>query len=308
MTVRDKAALSIPSLFLRLALGVVFILAGYSKIFSHMEIPRDQAVILANMGARVPTKASTPAPAPAPAEKPVETPPKPHQPAPADSIVAPEQPLPDPKTPVSNELDEAPRAPRTIDALWIIEDDADAAPAAQPGAGAPPAPKEAPPTTALKTYTADDFPEMVSIPSKLMIALVLHSAAHPAEGARPYWPAEWSRGKAPVYLAELAAWTELVAGALVLVGLLTRLASFSLFCTMAMAFWLTSVGPIVMGAPGVKSFLGLLPPPDNFLGWVGWQFQFTLAMAALGLVFGRAGALSLDGLLFPSPPEPPPKK
>lgn len=308
MTVRDKVALSIPPLFLRCALAATFIWAGYAKVFLSADVPAESAAVLANMGASLKGAGPAQAPAPPPAtSKPSEAaPPKPPeekqpQPPAADSPVAPEQPLPDPKKPVSREVEREPARPHVIDAAWTL-DDADA-PAPTGGAATP---------TATTTFSAADFHATVSVPRKWMVALVLHGAAHPKEGAGRTWPKEWATGKIPLRLAEIASWTELVGGVLALVGLFTRLAGAGLFSTMVVAIWLTTIGPVVTGPDGSPSFLGFLPPLGTFdtPAWQMWLFQLAMAMCALALVFSRAGALSLDSLLFSGPraEQPAPKK
>ena len=92
----------------------------------------------------------------------------------------------------------------------------------------------------------------------------------------------------PVTMAWIAAITELVGGVCVLIGLFTRMWSMGLAITMAVAFWLTSLGPL--GEIGLFS-LGV----DQFNRTVT---QLALLALATGLVCSGAGGLSLDRSLF----------
>lgn len=336
MTLRDKAALTIPPLFIRLALAAAFLYAGIAKQFGTIEVQGEGAAMLANMGVIKPAAASqTPAAPlpqtgePKPAVKPA---PAPTEPAPAPESQpkpggAPESPLPEPTKPPTGGGAAKPSKGEPIAGVVravrvaFLEDDqprvekphslaGQPAPnASKPAAKAPAAPAEAPQpahTTAAPSpaqsqqFTAADFPAPVKVKQSMGIAMLLVSSAHPTDGGKPRWPAAWSNGRWPVYFAHLAAWTELVCGALVLVGFLTRLAAFGLACVMLNAIWLTSIGPVVLGPSGTASLWGFLPPINNFeMGpWSTFLLQWALCMAALALVFSRAGWLSLDGLVF----------
>lgn len=118
-------------------------------------------------------------------------------------------------------------------------------------------------------------------------------------------PSVLTDGKAPAYLAWMAAITEAAAGLFILVGLLTRLSGLALAGTMVTALWTTTIGPAI--AYGT-TWLFIIPLPlaqdGSAMMWhdpaayatLGWQ----LALFAMGLAvfFGGSGALSVDRLLF----------
>ncbi|TVQ32692.1 MAG: DoxX family protein [Phycisphaeraceae bacterium] len=152
-----------------------------------------------------------------------------------------------------------------------------------------------------KIYTSADFTGPVVVRQVYSVALTLHRAGHPeADGAQPLIPDWMLDDSRPAQLAWAAGLTELICGVLVLIGLLTRLSALALAGTMAMALWVTSIGPIVFGPADTASFLGVLPPLENFSpqAWNMWLWQFALLLSALALVFSRPGLLALDGLLF----------
>lgn len=148
------------------------------------------------------------------------------------------------------------------------------------------------------TFTAADFPNPVRVASLYGIALALHDAAqlNDREGKPhhfPLMPSFFATGKWPVWLAWAASLTELLAGLLVLFGLFTRLAAFSLACVMMVAMWLTQIGPAMQSG---NSTLGFLPPHAAFdmMAWQTLLWQLALACAAWNLVFAGPGGLSMD--------------
>jgi len=84
---------------------------------------------------------------------------------------------------------------------------------------------------------------------------------------------------APHVQAVFVSWVELVCGALVLLGLGTRLASIPLICTMIVALITAKAEEIA----GVSDLVGTI--------------EFTYIALASWLVLSGAGALSLDGVL-----------
>ena len=84
---------------------------------------------------------------------------------------------------------------------------------------------------------------------------------------------------APHFQAVFVSWVELVCGALVLVGLATRLASIPLICTMIVALITAKAEDIA----GVSDLVGTI--------------EFTYIALALWLTVSGAGALSLDRVL-----------
>jgi uncharacterized membrane protein YphA (DoxX/SURF4 family) len=156
-----------------------------------------------------------------------------------------------------------------------------------------------------RTFTAADFPEDVSVRRVNGLALSIHSAANPRptetnEAPMRIWPYALGQGSWPVYQAYAVAFTELVGGACVLLGLMTRLWAFSLAGVMLGAIWLTEIGLAIQSGNTVAGFL---PNRDAFSPgeWQRLLFQFSLLMSSLALVFLGAGRASLDYALFGRP-------
>ena len=268
MRFRDSVALNFAPLFLRAALGVVFLMAGAVKVFHYTEVSGESAALLANYGVIKPAGA-TPQPAPP---------------------AVPELPPP--------------------------EEDGTAG---APGGGATLATQ---PNYALASawqpprYTAADFPDPVKVRSLNGLVPVLHSAVHPplhpetSAPLRPLWP-DFDRARDfdpwPVYAARAVAFTELIGGALVLIGLLTRIGAFGLAGVMLGAMWLTQVGPAIQTG---DTFLGFLPDHAWHDGesWMLLLFQFTLFASATSLFCTGSGTLAADRFFAPGPGEPAKKK
>jgi uncharacterized membrane protein YphA (DoxX/SURF4 family) len=144
---------------------------------------------------------------------------------------------------------------------------------------------------------------------------MLHGAIHPGlnpDDSSPrmrLWP-DLEPGRDfdpwPVRFAWAVALTEVIGGALVAVGLLTRLGSLGLAGVMLGAMWLTGIGTAIQSGSAKLGFLPKLPNFDP--GWSDILFQFTLFCAAIALFFAGPGALSLDRLLVGGPPRPEPAK
>lgn len=94
----------------------------------------------------------------------------------------------------------------------------------------------------------------------------------------------------PCALAWIAALTELVGGALILFGFLTRVWSLGLTINMAMAFWLTSLS-VMQTTYGFD-----LPVEIHNRVFV----QCALGVLALWVMVTGPGPVSLDAILFPS--------
>lgn len=91
----------------------------------------------------------------------------------------------------------------------------------------------------------------------------------------------------PIAWTYLLAYSELIGGALVMLGLLTRLASFPLFITMVVAIAKVS-GPNGLG--GRMTDQGMQ---------MGYGYNLTLATICVALILAGPGLISLDALLFP---------
>lgn len=153
------------------------------------------------------------------------------------------------------------------------------------------------PSTPGRVYTAADFAGPAQLPGLYGLALFLRGSA---TGDKPILPASVGRDAWPVRLAHAAAWTELLGGAFLLIGLFTPLSGFAIACVMGTALWMTQIGPATLG--GGPSTLGFLPPLNNFsagdAGWSKFLWQLLIVFSALSLVFSGAGAVSVDRWIF----------
>lgn len=273
-------------LFLRLSLGVTFLVAGMGKVLPEMPVSGASAALLANMG--VFSKAA-PKPADAPALPQTDTPP----------ATTPDRPRPVPTEPLPPATQPQGRSgPLTMLALM-----------------APAKPQTA------TVYTAEDFPDPVAVKPLYGLALLIHGVAHPApdaNGRTPMrlWPSFLAGGRWPVYIAWMVTIAEIAGGALLLIGLFARLAAFLTASCMVGAIWLTEVGVALQTG---KTWLGFLPdyppfaPPGSPDGsYSGLMLQFILLTSSIAVMLLGAGALSLDSLLFgrkaprPAPARPSP--
>ncbi len=150
---------------------------------------------------------------------------------------------------------------------------------------------------AARVYTAADFAADVEFARLYQVALMLEDRA---AGDKPIWPKALSGEPWSIRLAHAVAWTELLAGLFILVGLFTPLSAFAIACVMGTAMWLTQIGPATLG--GGQSMLGFLPPLKNFeydpFGWQTFVFQLSLFAMAVSLMFSGAGSLSFDRFIF----------
>jgi putative oxidoreductase len=114
------------------------------------------------------------------------------------------------------------------------------------------------------------------------------------------WPYGLGQGRWPVYQAYAVAFTELVGGACLLIGLMTRLWSVVLAGVMLGAIWLTEIGPSIQMGDAVLGFLpnrAALAPGE----WQRLMLQLSLLMSSFALAFLGAGRASLDYMLFGPP-------
>jgi len=98
----------------------------------------------------------------------------------------------------------------------------------------------------------------------------------------------WPETLKPDWVAWAAAGIELVGGALILIGLGSRIWGLALAATMGVAFYLTSLGPLLES--------GVLAMPMELFNQV--FTQLCLFALALGVTMTGAGGLSIDGLFF----------
>ena len=276
LRLRDRVGLNVPPLFLRLALGVIFLWAGLGKVSQTIEVSGESAATLANMGVLGPVPAAPSATTKPEPTKPAEATPPETKPA---EPKAPEAKPPTPPEPKPETKPGGGTAGRTVGSARIVLVHQQPAP---------------------RTFTGADFPAPVPVRSLYMLSLMLKNAAHPGPesgGTMSLWPARLGDGSWPVYLAWAVAITELAGGLCVLLGLLTRLAALGLAGVMIGAMWLTEIGPAIQRGHAV---LGFLPDYAAFDGmkWQPLMMQFALCAAALALAFCGPGRLSLDTALL----------
>jgi uncharacterized membrane protein YphA (DoxX/SURF4 family) len=296
MPVRDKCAVSIAPLFLRLVLGVTFVWAGLGKLAATMPVSGDDLVLLESLGVVDPAAGTTPTPVtPAvPVLPPTDTPTTPapagpNTPPPAASQPAATQPAPGSERP-------APMGPFTP-------------PSSGPAASALPPTLVAAASAAIGAQGTDPVPPLVrTVEVKRLhgITLLTARAANPPPGDDPsqprmrLLPQQLGAKPWPVVLAWAACITELAAGLMVIFGLLTRPAAFALAYTMGVAMWLTVIGPAMQSGNTVAGFL---PAHDAFdvNAWRTPLWQFALLGASLALLFSGSGTLAFDRAIFGRP-------
>jgi uncharacterized membrane protein YphA (DoxX/SURF4 family) len=251
---------------IRLALGVTFLWAGLAKVLGTMSVGPESAAALANMGATVPKSPAAPG------------------------------------APITNTPAPSPSASPPPDAV---------PPATTPGPGQDPMPADKfstpgdparPGGSALSGPTPLDYAAQTPVKQVYGLALAIHGAANPparADGSVPMatWPRTLGSGAWPVRLAYAVVIVELVGGAMVLMGLLTRAWAAALAGVMLGAIWLTQMGPAIQSG---NTALGLFPAHAawDMQAWMPLLWNFALLMMALALVVGGAGRLAIDNALF----------
>tara|TARA_R110002072_G_scaffold42064_9_gene117761 strand:- start:39657 stop:40691 length:1035 start_codon:yes stop_codon:yes gene_type:complete len=301
MRLRDQVALTLPSLLLRLVLGITFVYAGTGKIMGTASVTGDDAARLANIGI-MPTL---------PVEVPAE---QPEDPDAAPVIEAPTE----PDLQVDPQTEE--QAEDIVDEIKALIENS--TPETTPSPEETPAdvPEELPAPSALNTnntqyvlstvqhtgtvYAGSDFPDAMEVKQVYGISLMISRASDPGLTAdstpiTPIMPAMFASKPWPKIMAWSVAITEIAAGAFLLLGFLTRLSAMSLAIVMLVAMWMTQFGPAMMRS--TDAILGFIPRADNL--WASPQYQtmlWQLALVAMcaALFFLGAGAVSVDRLLF----------
>jgi uncharacterized membrane protein YphA (DoxX/SURF4 family) len=290
MRTRDRVALTIPSLLLRLMLAVTFLWAGLGKLLTEIDLPGPVAARLGLVApAALPAEAVAPAPPPLSAVESQLPEPAPRDPEP--SAPASSEPIPAIPTLPASSAEQTPEAPATPTAAPSV-------PAVSPAAA-----------------SVDASTQPVRARRLIGLAVLVQNAAVPqpdAAGATPVpiLPAGFGASPWPVSLAWAAAITEILAGLFLLLGLLTRPAALALAGVMLTAMWLTEIGPAVQAG---KTVLGFLPDrdPADAAAWTRLLWQFSLFMSALAVAFLGSGRLGVDHRLFAPPSDlfesPPPR-
>lgn len=269
-----RAGTAISPIFLRVALGVVFVWAGLAKLMTHMEVTPGNSAALVALGLVTPD-GTTPTPPP-------------------DAKPSPPAPTP----PTTPETKPEPK----------LEPAAEPKPADKPEApkAKPPSARSGDPVGQVMTVGFQSGAAAPAEPRKVLglhgLSVLLYNSTYPlpksdGTAANATWPKWAGSGRKPVYLAWAVTVTELLAGLLVLMGLLTRLGALGLAGVMLGAMWLTEIGPAMASGSTV---LGFLPNRPAFepRAWDVLMFQFTLFMSSLALLFIGSGTISLDRALF----------
>lgn len=187
------------------------------------------------------------------------------------------------------------------------------------------APAPVPPAHTRGTYTADDFPGPLRVQRVYILAADIYQAAHPiaeapaptgATGAtgptgataptgaapKPILSSTLAQGAWPVYFAWGVAVIELVGGACILLGLLTRMWAVGVALVEVGAIWLHHIGPAIQSGHATLGFLPDFPPYDP-APWRPLIMHLALFLSALALAFCGPGRASLDRTVFSSPDE-----
>ncbi len=288
LTARQRTALSVPPLLLRLVLAIIFIWAGSTKIFGYMDVTEENRAALIAAGVLSAPGETTIDEIPVD-ESPVEAPVDPPADEPASDPGPVDEPQADPTDdPAGDPADEPVGEPDPTDPV----EDPTFAVASQPTI----------------TLVAQAPPERVRNLNGL--AMLLYARANPPstladdedgtlEAQRPMalWPAAVGSPPWPVRFAWAAAITELLAGLLLLVGLFTRLGGLSIAGVMGVAMWLTEIGPALQSG---NTWLGFLPmyEPTDVASYTKILYQLALLSMGLALLFSGPGMLSLDRWIF----------
>ena len=316
MSTRDRIALSVPPLLLRLVLAVTFLWAGLGKALTYMSVSPEGAATLSSMGVAVTNASAPPAVVPGAMLTPDRSPPlgimgagfqagsggagSTNPPFPADGFSKPKDAKPDTKP-------DQPATPPAGEATKPETKNPFVPPAATPPAASPPA-TTAPASQSGPVKTAADFPNPEPVRRVYMLALGVHAAANPpalpagpsgepAVAKMRLLPAELGQGSRPVYFAFTITAIEIIAGAMLLLGMMSRLWAFALACVMIGAIWMTQIGPAIQSG---DTFLGFLPnhPWGDPSKWNTFFLQLALLASALAVVFAGSGALAVDNALF----------
>lgn len=294
---RDQIALTLPSLLLRTVLALTFIWAGVGKLVGTTTVVGDDAARLHNL--------QVPLTEPAPGA----------QTAPDGRV---EEPLPDPEPDPAAETELDQTLNQALEQDPEPAEPTETPEAQEPGTDEPSADEDersplarsdrAPRFELVQLASApavgSDFPDPVEVHRVYTIALLIDKCADPGLTAdsrvlTPILPSWMGSGRTPVYAAWAAAITEVVAGGMLLFGLLTRLCSLSTLTIMLVAIWTTTIGPAAMHSS--DAILGFIPHVDD--PWAPSSYsvglwQLALAVMSLSVLFLGPGPLSLDRLIF----------
>ncbi len=285
---RERVAIHLSPLPLRVALAATFIWVGLGKIMAYESVSGVDAADLAAMGVLPGTSAPAIEPprsqpqAPAQTEPPTTATPSPQSPAPQPSAT-PSAPAPTPSAP-------PPALPKGKTSLL----DSPLAPEARIHLAS-----QATPTTSANSNNVRRMYPGIALRVYRAAGNGLERAASGANHMAT-WPGALGSGHWPKYQAWAVSLIELIGGIFLLVGLATRLASLLLVGVMLGAVWLTQIGPAI--ATG-QTTLGFLPNHNAYdvQAWMPFFWQLALLGGCLSLLLAGPGSLSLDRWLGASP-------
>ncbi len=313
MRLRDQVALTLPSFFLRLILGVTFLWAGTGKLVGTSSVVGDDAARLANIGI-MPTTPPLPSPAPSDSSDQAPESGEPDEPSESGESTGPASTEPtapaEPDKPA--DLDE-----QANEIIELIEDQLESAD--KPSLQTDDQPEQTnQPQVRLQSvqyadtvYSASDFPEPMQVKQLYSIALMISKAADPgltpdSNPIDPIMPAMLASKPWPKVLAWVVAITELVAGAFLILGFLTRISALGTLGIMLVALWMTQFGPAVIQSN--NAFFGFIPfaaNPWSPGAYTHLLWQLALVAMSGAVFFLGSGAIGVDRLLFrPSPRDP----
>jgi uncharacterized membrane protein YphA (DoxX/SURF4 family) len=259
------ASPSIAPIFLRAALAVTFLWAGFGKLLDTMAVTGAKAALLANMG-----------------------------------VIAPLS--PDAKK--SSSLGQPGGVP-VLSTLLAMQPASSGTPVVkEPQEPAKPA-AEVPATKSYGASDFPDERRVARMYGIALLIHAAANPASDERGNAKWamLPASLGQGSTPRWLAIAAVATEIVAGLFVLVGLLTRVSALALAGTMMTAIWLTEMGPAIQNGQTILGFIPSYPAygvdaAGKFL-YATLLWQCSLLCIAMALTFTGPGAVSFDRALFP---------
>ena len=306
MRLRDQVALTLPTLFLRVILGITFLWAGTGKLVGTYTVTGDNAARLANIGV-MPT---APAPAISEPESDPEQAPESTQQDPTDKPA--DEPADDPTDDSTNDqadeqsgsiIDET-----TNTAQGIIEDSKEALPESEPDLPTPPSSNQLYDLHSIQYagthYAATDFAEEMEVKQVYSIALMILKASDPgltedSMPIDPIMPVMFASNPWPKAMAWSVAITEIAAGVFLLIGFLTRISALSVFVVMLVAMWMTQFGPAILQSN--DALLGFILRVDNpwaSASYAGLFWQLALTAMAGSVFLMGSGAIGVDRLIF----------
>ncbi len=284
MRLRDQVALTLPTLLLRLTLGLIFLWAGTGKLLGTISVAGDDAARLANIGIM-----------------------------PMAPIDGPDHMLDDPEPTDSD--DATPSAgtdiPLDEQANDIIEQIQEQLGEPTPASEQSTLPELDDQQVSLqsvqytdKVYAGSDFPEFGEIRQVYSISLLITKAANPgltedSQPIDPTIPEMFGRGIWPKALAWAVAVTEVAAGVLLVLGFMTRISAFSLMTVMLTAIWMTQIGPAALqSSDAILGFIERVEQPWSPGAYKNLFFQLSLAVMSGSVMMMGSGAIGIDRLLF----------